>query len=674
MNQKIICLLVLFSLFLIPTLVNAQASCDSYCERGIYYSNGSYNVRTEECDYSIERCESGCNERETECAIVNSIQESKTKTCDPYCADRVYYGAGEYNKETGECEYMYREKCERGCNTRGTTCYQLETVEMYCPNYCSDDTYYYNGSYDKEAKRCRYMGREVCRYGCDLRQDYCAEPGQVIEEVKAVEKTCRDSDIGIDFEEKGKVLWAYGNEEGTLNDHCVGSTLVEYYCDNDVRAVTYKECSEDGMLCKGAKCIELVEGDCIDPDGNDLTTKAWAEGTNKWNEGLVSWGDYCTKTPDGSQTDAGDYVHEAICLETKKDYYEVRYAEVRKCKDGCINGICVGSGEGETVEEVKEETTVCSSDCSCMTRETGAERFSQPEMCSNTPCDYASDGTAMYCIKSMAEKTITLRKINVNLKNELGIEEEENEYVLKRENKSFRIKNPEEAISQYVKSNEEFKSINVTFEKDTPVYEIRTERRARLLGFIPVSLRIRSIVNANDLTLIEEKRPWWSFLTRRISEELACLPPDCINLEENEIIIKKGNQGFLIRKISEDLGCVPPDCISIKKMGVTAKRQDISEDLGCVHPDCINIDDNKDIHIQIQDGKIIIKKTEQYSPCVPPQCMDLEMELGWKESGKNLVEESNPQPSPSPSDLVGESNPQPSPSDLVGESNPQPSP
>ena len=512
MKQKTLLILILFSLFLIPTLVNARTSCDDYCERGIYYSDGSYNTRTEECDYSIERCESGCNARGTECAVTEIIQEYETKTCDPYCEDGVYYGRGAYNRETGECEYQYRNKCEEGCNRIGTECYQSEAVEMSCPDYCSDDTYYYGGSYDEEARRCRYRGREVCRYGCDLRQDNCAEPGQVIEYVESKEKTCRDSDNGRDFEEKGKVLWVYGNEEGTLSDHCVGSTLVEYYCDNDIRAAAYKECSEDGMLCKDAKCIELVEGYCIDPDGNDLTTKAWADGTNAWNTGLVSWGDYCSETPEGGSTETGDYIHEAICLETNDEYYEVRYAGVKKCEDGCVDGICIGSGEAEVVEELKEETTACSSGCSCMTREAGAERFSQPEMCSQRPCDYASDGTTMYCIKGEVEKAITRRRINANLKSELGIEKKENAYFLKRANKSYKIKSPEDAISQYVKGIEELESINVTLEKETPVYEIRIRRKARLLGFIPVNLRIKFRINADDLTLIEEKRPWWTFL------------------------------------------------------------------------------------------------------------------------------------------------------------------
>jgi len=626
MKQKTLLILILFCLFSIPILVNAQTSCEDYCEEGIYYYDGEYDQRTLKCDYSTERCESGCNTRGTECAVTESVLEDKT--CDPYCEEGVYYGRGSYNREIGECEYQYRDRCGEGCNTRGTECYQSEAIEMSCPDYCSDDTYFYGGSYDEEARRCRYRGRGVCRYGCDLRQDNCAEPGQVIEYVESIEKTCRDSDGGRDFEEKGKVLWVYGDEEGTLQDHCVGgSTLVEYYCDNNVRSAAYKECSDDEMLCKDAKCVKLVKGDCIDSDGDDVTTKAWADGTNVWNEGLVSWGDYCSETLDGGSTETGDYVHEAICLETADDYYEVRYAEVQKCKDGCEDGICIGNGKTESVEEVKEETTTCSSGCACMTREAGAEKFSQLEMCSNNPCDYASDGTAMYCIKGGIEKAITRRRISASSKNELGIEEKENEYLLKRADRSYEVRNPEEAISQYVKSNEEFESINVTLKEDKPIYEIRTRRKARLLGVIPINLRIRFRVNADDLTLIEEERPWWSFLAREISEDFACLPPDCIDLEENGIMVKKGNQAFLIRK-NIALPCIPPSCTEIRNTGVIAEIQDISDDSHCLPPDCIDLEDNQNMILQKQGGKMILQKLSEDSHCFPPDCIDLEEELG----------------------------------------------
>jgi len=727
MKQKTWLILILFSLFLIPTLVNARTSCDDYCERGIYYSDGSYNTRTEECDYTIERCESGCNVRGAECAVTEIIQEYETKICDPYCEDGVYYGRGAYNRETEECEYQYRNKCEEGCNRVETECFQSEAVEMSCSDYCSDDIYYYGGSYDEEAKRCRYRGREVCRYGCDLRQDNCAEPGQVIEYVESIEKTCRDSDNGRDFEEKGKVLWIYGNEEGTLRDHCVGSTLVEYYCDNDVRAVAYKECSEDGMLCKDVKCIELVNGDCIDSDGNDLTTKAWADGTNAWNTGLVSWGDYCSETPDGGSTETGDYIHEAICLETDDNYYEVRYAGVKKCEDGCVDGICVGSGELVDFE-TENDLAECDDDCGCVTREQGVRRFGENvRMCNDEVCGYTDNGTPKYCIgyekkedqekiKQETEecdensvcmgqdeaKEIVTSEADVSSRTPCGYDEENKEkYCVKKEivkkhklkassvkaveelkseitddgeliiikgDKKFNLGNVENLLTKYVRNDEEIKEVSVGIEEDKPIYNIRKTRKAKLFGFIPIDMKVTSKIDAEKRELIEEKRPWWSLMAIETSVDSPCVPPACMDLKDHEITIKKSDKTFVIRKTSKDLPCIPPSCTELSNTGIIAEKQDILENFLCAPPDCIDLENNENINLQKQNGRIMIQKVGEDSACLPPWCISLEEELE-KLFGEE-ISESNPQPSPSP---ISESNPQPSPSP-ISESNPQPSP
>ncbi|MBT4824181.1 hypothetical protein HN695_03300 [Candidatus Woesearchaeota archaeon] len=97
----------------------------------------------------------------------------------------------------------------------------------------------------------------------------------------------------------------------------------------------------------------LEPGQCKDMDGNSRTTKAWSHGFNIWNDGQLSWGDYCTETEWGSQTDTGAFQHESICLETSEGYYEVRYADPVKCANGCSNGVCLGDGEYQ--EKIKEE-------------------------------------------------------------------------------------------------------------------------------------------------------------------------------------------------------------------------------------------------------------------------------------------------------------------------------
>ena len=84
---------------------------------------------------------------------------------------------------------------------------------------------------------------------------------------------------------------------------------------------------------------------CNDPDGNNPNVKTWADGYNIWNEGKLSWGDYCTATPLGAQQNQGGYYqHEAICQQTENGV-EVRYAEPIKCEFGCGDGVCLSTTE-----------------------------------------------------------------------------------------------------------------------------------------------------------------------------------------------------------------------------------------------------------------------------------------------------------------------------------------
>ena len=331
--------------------VRSTPGCLDYCEDGVFYYRGDYNTRTGCCDYAYRyECAYGCNSREDACkAEAKSTTESVEMECPDYCRDGVHYSRGIYNDRLDECEYSYRKTCEYSCNNRGNACASVE--ERDCPDYCKDGIHYYRGTYNERARSCKYTYRSSCEYGCDRAGEKCISASQT-EMVKQVASGdyCTDSDDGIDFEEAGRVGWknAFDSSEGILYDHCVGNEIIEYYCQDDgVRNVAYMDCFEEDMVCKDAVCVEMEFGECVDPDGDDVTTKEWADGTNVWNEGTVSWGDYCSEDPDGGSADSGPYVHEAICLEVDDGYYEVRYASPQRCRDGCVDGVCVGSGEVE---------------------------------------------------------------------------------------------------------------------------------------------------------------------------------------------------------------------------------------------------------------------------------------------------------------------------------------
>jgi hypothetical protein len=98
---------------------------------------------------------------------------------------------------------------------------------------------------------------------------------------------------------------------------------------------------------------KLQYGECADPDGGfNPKVKGWAYGYNVWNEGYLSWGDYCTETPDGAQqNEGGSYLHEAECMAVTDEKIEVRYQKPIKCKYGCGNGVCLDDGSFDYLDD-----------------------------------------------------------------------------------------------------------------------------------------------------------------------------------------------------------------------------------------------------------------------------------------------------------------------------------
>jgi hypothetical protein len=55
-------------------------------------------------------------------------------------------------------------------------------------------------------------------------------------------------------------------------------------------------------------------------------------------------------------------------------------------------------------------------------------------------------------------------------------------------------------------------AVNPVFEGEQLVFVVSRERQAMLLGFIPVRMTVDTRLNATDLTIVREERPWWGFL------------------------------------------------------------------------------------------------------------------------------------------------------------------
>ncbi len=72
---------------------------------------------------------------------------------------------------------------------------------------------------------------------------------------------------------------------------------------------------------------------------------------------------------------------------------------------------------------------------------------------------------------------------------------------------------PSQVMSKLGVSNETVKLIKLGVEDNRTVYKIQEERTARLFGFIPVKLSVESSVDATNGEIVDERKPWWSFLT-----------------------------------------------------------------------------------------------------------------------------------------------------------------
>ncbi|MBT4540388.1 hypothetical protein HOC35_02650 [Candidatus Woesearchaeota archaeon] len=105
---------------------------------------------------------------------------------------------------------------------------------------------------------------------------------------------------------------------------------------------------------------KLKYGECADPDGGfNPKIKGWAYGYNEWNEGYLGWGDYCSATPEGSEVDEGRFLHEAECLTVAEGgITEVRYQDPIKCNSGCEDGVCLGDGSFEFLDEYEYQEPI----------------------------------------------------------------------------------------------------------------------------------------------------------------------------------------------------------------------------------------------------------------------------------------------------------------------------
>ena len=113
------------------------------------------------------------------------------------------------------------------------------------------------------------------------------------------------------------------------------------------------------------------------------------------------------------------------------------------------------------------------------------------------------------------ERNITIMPVRTHvIIQDMNIEVKVHE--LKIKNNVLRVGNSEVKLmaSEVVERIKvEPKEVELVEENDRAVYKIRTEERRKLIGLIPVMVRKNMTVDAAGAEVLEEKKPWWGFMT-----------------------------------------------------------------------------------------------------------------------------------------------------------------
>jgi len=110
------------------------------------------------------------------------------------------------------------------------------------------------------------------------------------------------------------------------------------------------------------------------------------------------------------------------------------------------------------------------------------------------------------------------KRIEIKVKDKVAITKEmmkfeENKLKIKTPKKEIEVNVlPDEAIETVQEEIPEVRESELKVKNDKPVYEIRGEKRGRLLFIFPVRINLLGEVNAQTAEILKIKKPWWSFL------------------------------------------------------------------------------------------------------------------------------------------------------------------
>jgi hypothetical protein len=120
-------------------------------------------------------------------------------------------------------------------------------------------------------------------------------------------------------------------------------------------------------------------------------------------------------------------------------------------------------------------------------------------------------------------------EISIRVDKDISLEQKGEKLVVKNEEVEVEIDNNLDKLVISEEGNKkEIMDINIGIEEGKPIYKYDEKEKAKLLGFIPVDKNVKKKVDAIDMKMLEEKGPWWEFLSVEEKEKVWERPGDLV--------------------------------------------------------------------------------------------------------------------------------------------------
>jgi len=134
------------------------------------------------------------------------------------------------------------------------------------------------------------------------------------------------------------------------------------------------------------------------------------------------------------------------------------------------------------------------------------------------------------------------KEVEFEIEEGLEVKKEDDKIKIKdKEHEIIIDENSEELLERYYDIDDDLEEIRLRLEEGTPVYELTVKERAKLFGFINIKKEIKKKIDASNLKLIEEEKPWWSLFALDYKEDIEKVEDSlCTDSDKGKDFSKKG--------------------------------------------------------------------------------------------------------------------------------------